>query len=686
MKVHYDLDNLPNFNGAIITIGSFDGVHLGHQKILRRLVELAREEGGTSVVITFDPHPRIVLKGPDSGLELLTTTAEKAKLLEENGIEHMVVVPFSKAFAQQSPKEYVEQFLLGKFQPSHIVIGYDHKFGQNRSGDVGMLRAYERAGDFRIIEIEAHEITDITVSSTKIRKALKAAEVKKAAQLLGHPFSITGEVVSGQAIGRKIGYPTANIAVSDPYKMVPPEGIYAVRCKHASGTYDGMLYIGNRPTLGGQGRSIEVNLFDFSGDIYGDQLSVDFVDYIRGDQKLDGLEALKARLAQDKIASLKILRPQKASTPRLNEHGAPHVAVVILNYNGRNYLEQFLPSVIQTNYPNFSIHIADNASTDDSVQWLKTHHSDLNLHLLEENHGFAQGYNLALKEIVADYYVLLNSDIEVTEDWISPVIEFMEKHPETGAAQPKICAFADKNIFEYAGAAGGWMDYLGYPFCRGRVFHITEKDEGQYDDTQEVVWATGAAMFIRPHLFHDLGGFDPYYFAHLEEIDLCWRIRRAGYGIFAITESKVFHVGGGTLSYLSPRKAYLNFRNSLFTLLKNEPSFKLVWLIPTRLLLDGVAGLLFLTEGKFAHIWAILCAHGRFYLRFFKVLGQRRRIKKLLENYDKKGDHIPVNPYQGSIVWDFYLRSKKTFQDIFSRHKLVEKKYQPVLENVADEK
>ena len=267
--------------------------------------------------------------------------------------------------------------------------------------------------------------------------------------------------------------------------------------------------------------------------------------------------------------------------------------------------------------------VADNASTDDSVAFLKAEFPTTELIELSENHGFANGYNVAIAQVKAEIYVLLNSDVRVTPRWIETIIPYL-RDPSVGAIQPKIRAEHAPDEFEYAGAAGGYIDYLGYPFCRGRVFNHTERDEGQYDGTKEVFWATGAAFFCRAELFHALGGFEPEYFAHAEEIDLCWRMKRAGYKVLAVPASVVYHVGGGTLSYDTPRKTYLNFRNTLTTSFKNEPLSRLVWWLPVRLLLDGVAGLLFLSQGKFTHISSILRAHLHFYGHFFQWARRRK--------------------------------------------------------------
>ena len=522
MNVFNDLNNLPAFQNAVLTIGSFDGVHSGHQQIIRQVNALAREVDGESVIITFHPHPRSVVYPKDTSLRLITTIEEKVQLLERFGADNVVVVPFTIAFSQQSADEYIEKFLIEKFNPHSIVIGYDHRFGLNRQGDVNYLRWHSKRGGFNVVEIEKQQIDDIAVSSSKIRSSLEAGEVKNAAKLLGHYFTLTGTVSHGQKIGKQLGFPTANLEVTQKNKLIPPEGVYAVWVLHQQQRYGGMLYIGKRPTLKDYNHTnIEVNIFDFNRDIYGDKLQMELVDYIRGDQSFEDLDALSEQLKKDRMAVKKVLAQ---TTPREMEKKTPvqpKVAVVILNYNGKKHLQQFLPSVLACAYPNFEIVVADNASTDDSVAFLKKHFPDVRLILLPANYGFALGYNMALEEIQSDYYVLLNSDVEVTPGWIDPIIELMERDPTVAACQPKIKSYVEKNKFEYAGASGGWIDYFGYPFCRGRIFAVTEMDHGQYNDTQEIFWASGAALFIRANLFHNIGGFDGDYFAHAVEIDLC---------------------------------------------------------------------------------------------------------------------------------------------------------------------
>ena len=334
----------------------------------------------------------------------------------------------------------------------------------------------------------------------------------------------------------------------------------------------------------------------------------------------------------------------------------PLVAIVILNWNGRKFLEKFLPSVIASIYSSKKIIVADNASTDDSVKFLQENYPQVLIIQNKSNEGFARGYNTALKQVQADYYVLLNSDVEVTPNWIQPVIELMESDATIAACQPKVMAYDKKNQFEYAGAGGGWLDKFGYPFMRGRVFDDCETDTGQYDDVQQCFWATGAAFFVRPSVYHELGGLDEFFFAHQEEIDLCWRAQLAGYKIFVQPASVVYHVGGGTLAKGNSRKAFLNFRNNLIMLAKNLPVSTVVWKLPFRMLLDVLSALRGLLGGDGGYFLAVWKAHFHF-------------VGWLLSN--KKQSVFPVKKdgklngwYNGSVVWAYFIRKKKTFLEI----------------------
>lgn len=325
------------------------------------------------------------------------------------------------------------------------------------------------------------------------------------------------------------------------------------------------------------------------------------------------------------------------------------IAIVILNWNGEELLESFLPSVTQYS-GDAEIYVADNASTDGSIDFLKANYPTLRIIQNSSNGGFAKGYNDALKFIDADVFCLLNSDVEVTENWLEPIRTAFQELPDAAIIQPKILDLKRKSHFEYAGAAGGFIDSLGYPFCRGRIFQALEKDEGQYDDTCEIFWATGACMFIKRATFNRLGGFDEDYFAHQEEVDLCWRAKNNGYKVYYVGSSWVYHLGGSTLSNMNPKKTYLNFRNSLFSITKNLPRGKALVIIWARLLLDGVAALRFILQFKFSHCLAILRAHLSFYRQFRQMDRKREKANFILKYYTTK-----------SIVWSHFVHHVKKF-------------------------
>jgi GT2 family glycosyltransferase len=327
-------------------------------------------------------------------------------------------------------------------------------------------------------------------------------------------------------------------------------------------------------------------------------------------------------------------------------------AVVILNWNGKSFLERFLPGVIKfSNLNNTEIYVADNGSVDNSVEFLKANFPDVHLICFDKNYGFTSGYNKALEHIDADYFVLLNSDVEVTENWLIPIIEMMENDQSIAVAMPKILSFENKYKFEYAGASGGYIDKFGYPFCRGRILNSMEADDGQYNSVQDIFWASGAAMFVRADLFKEFKGFDEDFFAHMEEIDLCWRMKNTGYRIVVNPESVVYHVGGGTLPNNSPKKIFLNYRNNLTLLLKNLPKQKIVPILFSRLILDGFSGTIYLVTLKLSFFFAVIKAHLSFYVNFRKIL------KKRCQNI--KPNHKEI--YNKSIVLDFFFRRKRKF-------------------------
>ena len=328
------------------------------------------------------------------------------------------------------------------------------------------------------------------------------------------------------------------------------------------------------------------------------------------------------------------------------------IAVVILNWNGVTLLRQFLPSVIQFSQE-ANIYVIDNASTDTSLNLLRSEFPTIQIVTNEGNFGFAKGYNEGLKSLNEPYLALINSDIEVTENWLQPIIDLFDKEPETAIIQPKILDYKNKSYFEYAGAAGGFIDKYGYPFCRGRIFDCIEKDNGQYDDTICIFWASGACFFIRNEVYKSLDGFDEDFFAHQEEIDLCSRAKNTQYAIKYCSESRVYHVGGATLNTENPRKTFLNFRNSLFMLTKNLPQKKLFGVLFTRMLLDGIAAFRFLTKGQFSHFYAILKAHFQFYRYFTKFY------KKKKSNNSNKYYTI------SSIVLRFFINNQKKYNKLF---------------------
>lgn len=334
-------------------------------------------------------------------------------------------------------------------------------------------------------------------------------------------------------------------------------------------------------------------------------------------------------------------------------------AIVILNWNGIRYLKMFLNKVIDNSLnAETEIYVADNGSTDGSVGWITANHREVKIIRLNKNHGFAEGYNLALEQIEARYFVLLNSDIEVSPHWLNPLISFLENNPDVASCQPKILSYNHRDHFEYAGAGGGFIDKYGYPLCRGRMFYKTERDEGQYDNEEDIFWSTGACMAVSSEAWKKCGGFDPSFFAHMEEIDLCWRFHRSGYRVSFIPESKIYHVGGGTLSYSSPFKTYLNFRNSLFMLYKNLPDKKLKKIIFLRKILDGIAALFFLFKGQFSSVKAVWNAHIDFYKNSGQLRTRRQEVLKL-------GSNEPAGLILNkSIVFEFYIRRHKTFNSL----------------------
>lgn len=334
-------------------------------------------------------------------------------------------------------------------------------------------------------------------------------------------------------------------------------------------------------------------------------------------------------------------------------------AIVILNWNGVKMFDIFLPSVIQhSTSANTEIIVADNGSTDKSVAHLRQNYPTVKIIELKENSGFAEGYNQALKLVEADYFVLLNSDVKVTSNWIESCIRLFDANEKLAAIQPKILSFNDPELFEYAGAAGGFIDKYGYPFCRGRMLNRVEVDEKQYNEPTPIFWASGACMFIRSNAFKAAGGFDGDFWAHMEEIDLCWRLKSLGYKIQYQPESVVYHLGGGTLSYGSPKKVYLNFRNNLWMLFKNLPKHQFKRIFLARMLLDGVAAVKFILGFNFREFWAVLKAHASFYRNLGKLMDKRKQVQQQVV----VKEHAEV--YSKSIMWKFFLQKKRRFSEL----------------------
>ena len=333
----------------------------------------------------------------------------------------------------------------------------------------------------------------------------------------------------------------------------------------------------------------------------------------------------------------------------------PSVAIVILNYNGRNYLQQFLPSVLASTYQNKKIIVADNASTDDSIEILQQQFPQVDILMNKQNDGFAGGYNWALKLVEADYFVLLNSDVEVTPNWIEPIISLMQSDNNIAACQPKLLAYKYKTMFEYAGASGGFIDFLGYPFSRGRVFDVLEEDKSQYNNSTPIFWATGAAMFVKSQVFKDCNGFDERFFAHQEEIDLCWRMQLKGYKIYVCPASVVYHVGAGTLPR-GGRKVFLNFRNNLWMLSKNLPVHEKIWKLPFRFLLDGISAWKGLLQGDSAFFSAIVKAHIAVVKSW--ILGKNNTSKNRKSFKQLQGVH------NKSIVYKHFVKGIKSFDEV----------------------
>jgi len=337
---------------------------------------------------------------------------------------------------------------------------------------------------------------------------------------------------------------------------------------------------------------------------------------------------------------------------------SPTVSIVILNWNGAHHLRRFLPSVLKTEYEKLEFVVADNGSSDDSLELLQKEFPSVRTIRLDRNYGFAEGYNRALQQVSSDYYMILNSDVLVEPNWIQPLVELLETDTQIAACQPKILSLQYPDRFDYAGGAGGWLDAYGYPFAKGRIFDLCETDSGQYDDSSPIFWASGAALFIRSAVFHEVDGFDPFFFAHQEEIDLCWRIQRKGYKIYSCPRSVVHHLGGGTLPRGNSLKTYLNFRNNHIMLFKNLSLSRKIFLTPLRFALDGLSAWKGLAGGDPGYFWAIFRSHLSFVGWLFTRSGR----------YWFSGDKTSslFGLYRGNLVWDHFVRGKKRFTDIFA--------------------
>jgi len=659
--IYYGQDPLPEFKNPVLTVGTFDGLHLAHKKIIAQLCQSASTIGGDSILISFYPHPRTVLDPGDQPVALLNTLDEKVQLLNGTELDYLVLVDFDYSFAQMVPEDYIENFLIKYFKPKKIIAGYDHRFGKDGKGDCDLLRNYANQNYFEFDEIKAQYVQESKISSTKIRNLIQEKKIHQANLYLGYPYQLEGKVISGDKLGRKIGYPTANLEFTDLSKLMPQNGIYAAKILVDGLLYNGMLYIGKNETLKESAApSVEVHLFDFNKEIYGNNVLVKIIDFIRNDAKFDTIESLKTQIYSDEIASKKALIRNELYTFPFRK---PIHAIVILNFNGYNFLKEYLPTVIKHNGHNLPIYVIDNNSTDSSCVFLEHHFPEIKIIRLRKNYGFASGYNKGLAQIDADYYILLNSDVLIKNDWISPLLAEIQKDPSVLVVQPKILSLTDQDKFEYAGAAGGYIDILGYPFCKGRIIDYLETDKNQYQDVTEIFWASGAAMVIKAVVFKAMGGFDGDYFAHQEEIDLCWRIKRLGGKIIYVPESVVYHLGGGTLDYDNPRKTYLNFRNNLFTLFKNTGYLQLIYILPIRFVLDLLIAISYLFKGKFKIFYKIIQAYIVVIINTLYLIQKKQfsdnQINNLAYNkFNQKGI------LKASIFMQFYFSGNKVFSQI----------------------
>ncbi|MBL7820374.1 MAG: bifunctional riboflavin kinase/FAD synthetase [Saprospiraceae bacterium] len=659
--IYYGQDPLPDFKNPVLTVGTFDGLHLAHKKIISQLCQSAASIGGESILISFYPHPRTVLDPGDQPVALLNTLDEKIQILNSTTLDYLILIAFEYSFAQMVPEDYIENFLVKYFRPKKIIAGYDHRFGKDGKGDCELLRYYASKNYFEFDEIKAQYVEESKLSSTKIRSLIQEKKIHQANLYLGYPYQLEGKVIPGDKLGRKIGYPTANLEFTDQSKLIPPDGIYAVKILVDGLLFNGMLYIGKSETLKESStQSVEVHLFDFNKEIYGTTVLVKIIDFVRNDVKFDSLESLKNQIHSDEKACKKALIRNELHTLPFRK---PIYAIVILNFNGYKFLKEYLPSVTKHNQHNLPIYVIDNNSTDSSCVFLEHHFPEIKIIRLRKNYGFASGYNKGLAQIDADYFILLNSDVLIKNDWISPLISEIQKDPTVLIAQPKILSLNEPDKFEYAGAAGGYIDLLGYPFCKGRMIDYLETDKGQYQDITEIFWASGAAMLIKAVAFKSLGGFDGDYFAHQEEIDLCWRIKRLGGKIIYVPDSVIFHLGGGTLDYDNPRKTYLNFRNNLFTLFKNTGYLQLLYILPIRFILDLLIAISYLFKGKLNIFYKIIQAYIVAIINTLYLIQKKKYSDKQINDlayskFNQKGI------LKASIFIQFYFSGNKVFSQI----------------------
>ncbi|MEO6189142.1 MAG: bifunctional riboflavin kinase/FAD synthetase, partial [Saprospiraceae bacterium] len=435
--LRFGIDDLPVFKDAVVTIGAFDGFHKAHKEIVDQVCSIANKNEGDSIVITFDPHPKVILDQYGKKFKLLSTLEEKIQLLSQTNLDYLVIVPFNFEFSQILPEEYIENFLIKHFKPHTLVIGFDHRFGLNSIGNFSLLQQYAKVGKFKLIEINKKEENSIKIASSLIRKAIQENNYEFATQQLGRPYSIYGTVVRGRQVGSRIGYPTANLEIQDHEKLIPQPGIYAALATYNDTDYDAMLYVGRRPTLGTNlEQSIEIHLIDFDSYIYGENLEVKIVSFIREDKQFESLQLLTEQIKKDYLEIELVLHRFHLNYAAYKIN--PSIAVVILNYNGEKYLREYLPSVFKFLPSNAKLYVVDNASTDDSISFLQYHYPEVKRVTLKKNYGFAEGYNKGLGQISSDYYLLLNSDVEIKSDFVTPLLKRIQSDPMNMAVQPKI--------------------------------------------------------------------------------------------------------------------------------------------------------------------------------------------------------------------------------------------------------